>query len=183
MINKSIQTLCLLALISIFSCKDEKVTPKNNPVNETELITTLQVILTDSADGSIRRFTFRDSDGEGGNAPTQFDTIKLDNNKTYLCELLYLDESKAIADTISNDIKDEADDHLVYFDILGTNLNVQILDNDNQSLPLGLNSRWRTGNTSTGSIEIVLKHQPGIKTGNKDLGETDAAIKFALEIQ
>lgn len=175
--------LFIILSIAIVACKDNSVTPDNPPSNEGELITSLHVILKDSASGSTQSFVFKDSDGEGGNAPERFDSIYLQSNHTYECQLLYLDESKSETDTISNEIIEEAEDHLIYFEVSGANMNIQITDKDINNLPLGLQSKWRTEAKGEGNVQIVLKHQPGLKDGSLDKGETDASINFKVLIE
>jgi type 1 fimbria pilin len=169
---------------AVFSaCKDDKITPNNPPSNSTELITTMKVLLTDSATSQVYPFVFRDTDGEGGAGPTQFDTIQLTAGHVYYSNLLLLDESKATVDTISNEVLEEADEHLVFYDITGANVSVRITDKDSKQLPLGMQSIWRTGAASSGKITIQLKHQPGVKDGSRAPGETDAMVEFQLKIQ
>lgn len=182
--NKKLIYILSVACLSLFmhACKEDKIEPGKAPDNETELITTLKVILTDTATSVKSEFIFRDTDGEGGNAPERFDTIRVSSGKVYICELLYLDESKADTDTISHEILEEANEHLIYFDPKNVSMNVQITDKDGNNLPLGLLSRWRNLMSGSGTLDIVLKHQPGVKDGSRDKGETDAAVSFPIEI-
>lgn len=173
---------CIIACFSQ-ACKDNTITPDNPPANESELITTMVVSMKDSADGTLKSFVFRDKDGEGGAGPTQFDTIRLQSGRTYECKLLLLDESKTTIDTISNEVLEEADDHIVFYDILSANMTIKIEDKDSKQLPLGLISKWMTKQKSKGSVNIQLKHQPGVKDGSKALGETDAMVEFPVIIE
>ncbi len=170
-------------LMLIVSCKNDEPKPDDAPVNETELITTMLIQLKDSADGTLKTFIYRDTDGDGGNPASRFDTIRLSAGHSYAAELFLLDESKAITDTISNEVKEEADDHIIIYKTQNVNLDVSISDMDSKLLPLGLQSIWRCGNVSAGSIKITLKHQPGIKNGNPEPGETDAELDFICLIE
>lgn len=172
--------IILFALIS--ACKDE-VLPENPPQNETELITTMQLVMKDSATGLTSTFTFKDPDGEGGQGPTVFDTIHLVSGKVYQCELLLLDESKSITDTISNEVKAEGNDHLVFYDVVGPKLSISITDFDSKQLPLGLKSRWHSTQTGQGLVTVQLKHQPGQKDGSRTPGETDAMVTYPIIIE
>lgn len=182
MTNKKNTGIILFFLALAGACKDE-VSPLNPPQNETELITTMQLVMKDSATGEVKTFTFKDLDGEGGNGPTQFDTITLKNGSVYDCELLLLDESKTRADTISKEVQAEADDHLVFYDITGVELQINITDKDSKQLPLGLRSRWRTKQSGQGTIMVQLKHQPGQKDGSRAPGETDAMVNYPIKIE
>lgn len=181
---QTIQLLLLSLLILTFSaCTDDEPKPNNPPSNEGELITTLKVIFTDSTDNSIKSFTFKDTDGDGGNNPTQFDSIILNTSRTYSVSILLLDESKTETDTISNEVLEEADEHLFVFTPSSINLNIVITDMDSKGLPIGLKSKWKTGAVSNGTITIALKHQPGVKDGSSTPGETDIEIAFPIRIE
>jgi hypothetical protein len=171
----TIGVLILLAAV-LPSCK-----PKDPGCDncENELITTLDVALTDSATGITGHFIFRDLDGDGSNAPVRFDTIHLLPNHTYNASLIILDESKNPADTISNEILEEADDHAFFFHPNpAESISVIYLDQDANALPIGLLTRWYAGAAVNGTLKIVLRHQPGLKNGTETPGETDLDVTF-----
>ncbi|MCU0359138.1 MAG: hypothetical protein MUF75_00240 [Bacteroidia bacterium] len=213
--KKTIKQLAFVALTSgllAVSCKkDEKTNPPSPapppPANEEELITTFKLYLSDGNDTTV--YMFKDPDGEGGipafygpgttTASTQSDSvIVLKPNTSYTATLLFLDESKTVTDTISHEIEEEADEHMVFFNqsnpsalpnasvtISGTNLGITYLDNDGSTppLPLGLISQWQTGNvTGKAPLTIALKHQPGSKNGTYAPGDTDISVLFKVLI-
>jgi hypothetical protein len=171
--------------LAVSSCKkdDNDVTNPTNP-NEEELITTMQVILTDSANTTNSwTFVYEDLDGDGGNLPVA-DTIHLEQNKTYYARIVLLDKTKTPVDTISNEVEEEQDDHLFVFEPHNPTLSVEITDKDHHNLPIGLESIWKTfSSPDNAHIHIRLKHQPGIKTGDPNLGETDIEAEFGVVIQ
>jgi hypothetical protein len=174
-------------LTTQLSCKKDQPLDPVNPVpnNPEELITTLQLIFTDSANpSSVSTFVFKDPDGDGGNAPTQFDTLQLSANKTYFVSILLLDESVSPTDTISNEVAEEANDHQFFFHYNGVNVAMTYLDADTNTppLPVGLSTQWKTGLAGTGTSQIILKHQPGTKNGNEANGETDVDLLFSTVI-
>lgn len=176
-----------VALI-ITGCKKDKETVPDpeEPVNEIEVMTTFKLTFVDSANSTnIVTATFRDSDGDGGKAAVQFDSIKLAANKTYFTSVLILDETKSPADTTSNEVEEEANDHLFFYTPQGVNETITILDKDTHPtpLPVGLHTKWKTGGVSTGSTKIVLRHQPGVKDGTYAPGETDIEILFQTKIK
>jgi hypothetical protein len=186
--KSKILTITLISVMFLTSCKkDQPQNPTNPaPVNESELITTVKLVFSDSANTSnVTTATFKDSDGEGGNPPSLFDTIKLAANKTYLVSILLLDESKVPADTISNEVLEEANDHMFFFHHTTVNVNTTYLDLDtnNPPLPIGLYTKWKTGIASNGTSQIILKHQPGTKNGTETPGETDIDLLFVSKIQ
>lgn len=190
--KKTIKTVTFLAIIAISvvtGCKkdkDEVPTPPL-PINESEIMTTFKLTFTDSA-GVYPTVAaeYRDPDGDGGNAAIQVDTIKLLPNTTYLASVLILDETKTPADTISNEIEEEANDHLFLYTPAIVNASVTILDVDTNTpvpLPLGLQTKWKTRTASAGTVQIVLRHQPGVKDGTYSPGETDVDLTFQIKIQ
>ena len=159
------------------SCKPETPTPDEN-----EVITTLSVIATNGS--NTETFTFRDLDGASANPPVQFDTIKLTANQTYNVKLWLLDETKNPTDTLSNEIAEEADEHLFYFTPTPSALAaVTITDHDSHNLPIGLLSTWQTSNAGTGTIKITLRHQPGVKDGTYEPGDTDVEVEFPVVVE
>jgi uncharacterized protein (DUF1697 family) len=147
--------------------------------NEEELITTLKVTLTDQASSIASVYQFRDTDGEGGNNPTQFDTIKLSPNKVYTCNITLLNESKTPAENITTEVEKEGEDHQFYYaPSSGLNATVAAYNADTKGLPLGTTCNWTTTNASTGKIQIILKHKPGIKASGDavTIGETDIEL-------
>ncbi len=187
----TIQHIAFIALlvISVFTgCKkdkDEVVIPPP-PANESEVMTTFKLTFTDSAGAvPIANAQFRDPDGDGGNTAIQFDTIKLFANKTYIVNTLILDETQNPVDTISKEIQEEANDHLFFYTPATINATITILDQDTHipSLPLGLQTKWKTMTASDGTVHIVLRHQPGIKDGTYAPGETDIDLTFQVKIE
>jgi hypothetical protein len=107
----------------------------------------------------------------------------LNQNRSYSVNLILLDESKAEADTISNEVLNEGEDHLFNFTVSNLNLDIKLNDLDKNGLPIGLKSIWRTELKGDGKLKVVLKHQPGIKNGDPSLGETDIEIEFNCQIK
>ena len=183
--NKNLMMVLLVgAALFMNSCKKDTIDP-----NESELITTVRLKLTNTFSSSINPliYEFKDLDGEGGAAPVKFDDIVLQKNIPYICEVTVLNESVSPADDITKEIKAEANDHQFYFVPSSSNLlTVSNYDTDAQGLPLGLSSFWVTGlNPGTGTLRLVLKHKPGTKAANDliNKGETDIELNFKLIIQ
>jgi hypothetical protein len=176
--------LPLLALLAFSGCKKDKddVMQPPPPSNEEEVITTLRLMFTDSAgvlpDTSA---TFRDPDGDGGQGPDVFDTIRLSANATWFANILLLNETVQPPDTISNEVLDEGDEHLFCFTESGVNVTIVRTDSDG-TYPIGLESTWYTGAASTGTVQVTLKHQPGVKDGTCAPGDTDVDVTFEAEV-
>jgi hypothetical protein len=165
--------ICASLTANLSSCK------KPTSANEEELITTIQVNLTDSATNQVSTFVFTDPDGDGGNNPIQFDTIKLKANTTYNCSLSILDESKTPVGNITDEIIAEGTDHQFYYTpSAGLNVSVGNLNTDNNGLLLGTTGKWITSGNSNGRVQITLKHKPGIKAADDAItvGDTDIEL-------
>lgn len=169
---------------SISSCKKDEQDVKTPPSGEDpELITTVKLSFEDSAGiQSNSTAYFRDLDGSGGNAPSIFDTIRLKANTVYRLKLDFFNESIAPADTITNEILEEAANHLICFEASNANVTIQRTDSDG-TYEIGLESLWTCGNSSNGSVLVTLRHQPGIKNGTCNLGESDIELNFVLYIE
>jgi hypothetical protein len=176
-----------LAVALIVGCKKDDDAPKPSsstpPANEEELITTVKITFVDTAgvEPTVTVF-FRDPDGDGGNAPTQFDTIRLAANTVYNATLEVFDESKNPVENITTEIQEEADEHIFCFTPTNVNLSIIRTDSDG-TYEIGLASQWTVGNTSVGTTQVVLKHQPGVKDGTCAPGDTDVELNFVTEIQ
>jgi len=178
----------LLAGLLVVSCKKDDTTPvDNHEHDESELITTVQLNFSSKGiSGNDTTFTvsFDDPDGTGGNKPTSFDTIRFATNKTYTCDLILLDKSKNPVDTISNEVKEEADEHLFFFTPSNSDaLSVTINDKDSKGRNLGLKTSWVTKKATNGTVKVKLMHQPGVKDGTSANGDTDVEIDFPLVIK
>jgi hypothetical protein len=187
---KTIKYILLLTLVStlLFSCTDDddnSVTPGTgiNP-NEEELITDVHVLLMDTFNTPLDTFRFSDPDGLGGNAP-EIDTIRLSSNSWYNVSLLFLDASNPNdIDNITEEIKQEDDEHLICFDVINTSgLSIQRSDSDG-TYEVGLESRWFSGGTQLngGSVKLTLRHQPGGKDGTCNPGDTDVEVTFPVKV-
>ncbi len=172
-------------LASVQSCKkDEKeVTNPPAPDNEEEVITTLSLEFTDvnGIEPSLTA-TFRDPDGDGGAGPDIFDDITLQAGTTYQVSLVLLNETVSPADTISNEVLAEADEHLFCFSPQGLDLSIIRTDSDG-TYELGLESEWTAGAAGSGTVKVELKHQPGIKDGSCEPGETDVEVTFEVTVE
>jgi hypothetical protein len=180
--------LAATATLVISSCKkdDDQVTVPPPVVNEQEIITSLQLVITDSATGTaVDTVIFLDPDGDGSGVPSRWDTLRLMPSRTYLATAVLLNTLASPVDTISNEVLEEANDHQFFFTITGATITHTYLDTDTNTppLPIGLQNKFRTGAASNGTLQVVLKHQPGIKDGNAATGDTDVDVTFQTIIQ
>ncbi len=183
-------SIIAVALVTIFmvGCKKDKDTPvpsddHSHPPHEEELITSLILSFVDTAgvQPSVN-YAFRDPDGDGGNAPTQHDTIRLVANTYYNATVQILNESEFPAEDITLEVQEEDDEHLFCYSSSNTNVSVTRTDSDG-TYEVGITSIWSTGAAANGSTVVTLKHQPGVKDGSCTPGDTDVEVTFVTEVQ
>lgn len=178
---------CIAALLLTPSCDKDNPTPPN----ESELITTLVVTFVDSLSATDTvRLSFTDLDGEGGAAPV-LTADDFQPNTTYNGSIVLLDQSKSPADNITEEVSEEADEHQFFYQPTPGSLVTyfQYLDSDLNGKPVGIEFRIRTGDSGSGNLTVVLRHEPdkfasGVASGDISLagGETDAEVTFPLVV-
>ncbi len=178
--------LHLVALMFLFgsfiSCKKDSVADPN----ESELITTVRVKLTEKLSGVQTVYEFKDLDGVGGAAPSKFDEIVLTKGKVYDCTLQLLNESKTPADDITLEVAAEGVDHQIYLSASDALAVISNYSLDSKGLPLGITSTWTTAAVAgTGTLNVTLKHKPGVKAAGDPVskGDTDISVDFKLSVK
>jgi len=177
--------LLMVSFVAFTACdSDDDVSDPDDP-NEEEVITTLT--LTFSATGqTTQTFTFRDADGDGGNAPT-VDDISLVNGVAYTVDITLLNETETPAEDVTLEIAEEDDEHQFFFTgtAVGSVLTHAYGDMDANMNPIGLTNTVTTTSAGIGVLTVTLKHQPGIKTSTTGIndGETDIAVDFNVTVQ
>jgi len=166
----------LMLALTFVACKKDDDTEQEN-------ITTVVVHLK-ATDGSFdQEFTWDDRDGDGGNPPT-IDEIVLPANKTFNCHVYFYDRSKSPEEDITEEIEEESAEHLLVYVVNGANLTIVGADTDSNGKPLRLKTTWATGDVSTGSVKITLRHEPNKDAANPDVtGEVDAEVEFPVKVQ
>ncbi|MEZ4903164.1 MAG: hypothetical protein R2822_16095 [Spirosomataceae bacterium] len=114
--------------------------------------------------------------------------ISLKANKTYQLEVSFLDESKSPAENITQEVKEEADEHLVVITSMPAALFIYTAtDKDSRNLPIGLVGSLKTNAANTGTLRLQLRHQPPVggvamKDGTANLGSDDVNVAFNLTV-
>jgi hypothetical protein len=170
----SLSLACIGAILAASSCKEKKS-------DESELITTVKMTITNGGI-PVGTFQWKDTDGAGGYPPLPTDTIALDSGITYIASIAFLNESNGGSEDLTTEVKNEASNHLVCYTPAAGILQVTITDNDGK-FPLGLQSEWKTNSKGNSTVRVVLRHQPGIKDGTCDPGETDVDVSFPIVIK
>lgn len=187
--TRSINLLILAGALSmaVIGCKKDDDSPEPTtstpPIQESELITSLIISFEDTVgvQPSVQ-YAFRDPDGDGGNKPTEHDTIRLVANTYYNAVIQILNESVTPAEDITTEVAEEASEHLFCYTPNNTNVAIQRTDSDG-TYEIGITTQWSTGATATGETTVALKHQPDAKDGTCAPGDTDIEVTFVTEIQ
>lgn len=191
--------LLLTAILSLTSCIDDDVPPEEN---EEETITNVTLTFTPTGGtGAPVTATWIDADGEGVGNPV-LTPVALATNTTYT---LTVDLTNAIdpanPESITDEVEEEADERMFFFawtdglfsdptgdGNLGADNRADVVNyeyRDDAGLPLGLKTTWTTGSAATGTFQVVLKHQPDIKSATSDAtaGESDVDITWKITVR
>ena len=142
--------------------------------HEEEVITTMTLALTADGSGDVVTLKFEDLDGEGGNAPTiTGGTLKA--NTTYTGSIGLLNESGEETEDIGEEVKEEDEEHQFFFQVSGLNLTVDYADMDADGNPVGLATTVTTGEASTGTLTVILRHEPDKNAENVAAGDITSA--------
>ncbi|UOQ54438.1 hypothetical protein [Hymenobacter cellulosivorans] len=183
LIKKSWLALLLVAPL-LGACKKDDDDPQ--PDDDNEQITTVRYELTPVGGGTPITVQYRDPDGDGGAAPV-IGTLTLAAGTTYTGKLVLLDETKNPVVNTSDEIKEEADEHIFFFEPSGVNLTITPTDKDAKGLAVGLETSVAAGAANatgtTGNLKITLRHQPGSKNGTFAPGDTDVEVTFPTAVR
>ena len=173
----------MLAGSLLLSASCNKDDDDNDPDNEQELITTVSLTFVDQNNVSSV-FQFVDLDGPGGNPPIIQDII-LEDNETYQLFVAFLDESDpGDVKNITEEVEEESNEHLVCFEGSGFTILPLAQDTDDNGDPLGLISSLTTGDSGTGNLRVILKHEPDKSAATPcSTGETDVDVTFPVKLQ
>lgn len=182
--NSKILALALLTVFTFSSCNNDDP----EAVNEEEVITTVTTTLT--AGSSVITLTSRDLDGDGPNAPVVTVSGDLKINTTYNGATTFLNETVKPADDITAEVKEEGEDHQLFYQAPAAVGTFTYGDTDKNGKPIGLTFTLKTGPTATtGNITVVLRHLPaksatGVAAGDitNAGGATDASVTFPVKV-
>jgi hypothetical protein len=160
------------ALLTTTACKDDD---DPDPTDEGEVITSVTLSLTPEGKGQDASATIDATSG----TPVQNGPLTLKPNTTYDATITLAGPSG----DITEEIREEGNEHLFVFTATpAALLTMTAADTDKNNRPIGLDATVTTGEAGTGTLKVVLKHQPGnLKTGtNTTAGETDIEVNFEV---
>ncbi|MFT4522988.1 MAG: hypothetical protein ACI8ZN_001940 [Bacteroidia bacterium] len=180
--------LGILFTLFISACKEDVPEDPIIP-NEEEVITSLNFTLTPEGGGTPVVLSFKDLDGDGGNAPAISEGT-LVANTTYNGSLELLKELETPAEDITKEIEEEGVDHQFFFKTSVSGVNFAYNDMDANGNPIGLSTILTTNGAGSGTITVTLRHEPkkdasGVSSGDMTNagGETDIEVTFNVEVQ
>lgn len=187
---KSLKTIKLLALLLVasfaaVSCSSDDDGGNGGDNNQIELITTVTYTLSDGT--NTITLTFQDIDGPGGiPGTTEISAPWLDANTTYTGSIEFLNETENPPGNITDEVEAEAEEHEIFYSTSVAGVNIAKNDTDANGNPVGLNTTFTTGDAASGSLTIVLKHEPTKPNDGTAIGaggSTDASVTFNIDVQ
>lgn len=186
--NFRILALAVVTIITFSSCSSDDDTA--TIVNEEEVITTVTATFTPQAGGTAIVLTSRDLDGDGPNAPVVTASGNFTAGAVYNGKVSFLNELQTPAEDISIEIKEEGDEHQIFFQQNGLGT-FAYADQDVNGKPIGLNFTYTAATTPiSGTLSVTLIHEPnkaaeGVSQGiiTNAGGSTDAQVIFNVTVQ
>ncbi|GMN08785.1 hypothetical protein MTsPCn9_07590 [Croceitalea sp. MTPC9] len=176
-------SIFLIAGLLFVACSDDD-NGNPDPVNEEEVITTMNITLTPEGGGTAITFSYQDLDADGPNPPT-VTAPNLAGNTTYNATIEVLNETESPAEDITVEVEAEDDEHQFIFQIGGSVASATATDQDGNGNPVGLSFDLVTNTAGAGGLTVTLRHEP-TKPNDGTLsgagGETDIAATFNFNI-
>jgi len=180
-----LRTLLLLVAVLLFSQCD---TEDPEPENEEELITTLEMTFSTVDGGDDVVFSVFDEDGDGPIEPEYTNGTLIAGTDYSVAIEVRNDEEE---EDITEEVREEDEEHQFFFAASnGLNIEYAYDDADADGNPIGLETTFRTGDASTGTLQVELRHEPnksadGAVNGDPSNagGETDIQATFDVVIE
>lgn len=183
--KKNVFIYALIAVFGLTSCSnDDDNTP--DVVNEEEVITTVTLTLIPTGGGDTVVLISNDIDGDGPTPPVTTQTGDFAADTAYNGVVSFTNVTETPAEDITEEVIEEAEEHQVFYISSGSlNLTTTYADTDSNGDPLGVVITAMTGAASSGTLNVVLRHEPN-KPNDGSLGdaggETDVSVTFDVTI-
>lgn len=184
---KTIKLLALLFVssLTVLSCSSDD-DHNDGHDHEEELITTVIYTLTNSSNSAdVVTLTFTDLDGEGGADGTYDISGPFTAGATYTGAIQLWNATENPAENITEEVEAEGDEHEFFYSNTA-GLTITKTDNDSNGNPLGIETTVVAGTAGTGSITVILKHEPTKPNDNTAAGaggSTDVEVTFSVQVQ
>lgn len=153
-----------------------------------EVMTTLKLTFTPTDGGTKFVATWADPENDG--SPV-IDEIKLTKGKKYNVTMAVLNELEKPVEDVTPEIKDEQDDHQVFFygeavEGPGSKATKALVkheysDKDSKNLPVGLSNTIEAVEAGNGSLFVMLRHMPPVNNNAVKTGTLAADFKATGE--
>ncbi len=165
---------------------------KDDPIieNEEEIITNVVLVLTPVDSGDLVTLSFTDPDGDGSQPGSTEVSGPLSSQTTYDGVLTLSNQSDPgnPIDITEEIVQESADHQFYYLPSTGLEATFTYRDSDGNGDPIGLLTELQTGGLSSGTLEIILRHEPDkssaatISDPTGAGGETDITVSFPVSI-
>ncbi len=176
---KTLLFALLIAGLSVTGCKKDKNTAQEN------ITRVVAHVIGTGTSTFDQEFTWEDKDGDGGNAPTiQGIFIPSSAGTEFNVQMHVYDDTKTPVEDLTEEIEKENKVHLFTYAATNGVFTIGNFNLDDDGKTFGLKSTWTKGSTGSGTVNIVLHHEPTNKGDlNNPGGETDFDVTFAVTIQ
>ena len=166
-----------------FSCSDDDDAPE--PINEEEVITTMTVTLVAHDGSGVVTMQTQDLDGDGPNAPVVTVSGPISAASSYSGSIEWLNEMEDPAEDVTEEIIEEADEHQVFFNASGLDLDFVYGDFDSNGNPVGTQFVLAPNSSGSGTITITLVHEPTKPNDGLDTagGSIDIQTTFSVTVE
>jgi hypothetical protein len=184
-IRRSSAALAAVTLLALVGCKGDSVTA---PGGESEVISRVTLSLT-PAGGAAATAYIEDADGSGPQAPSaQVGTLSVAKGATYTGSVRFENRLVTPVVNITDEVKEESNEHRVFYTVSGEGLTVTTTDVDKAGKPLGVTFSLAAGASATSgarTLRVVLCHygsttKPTSATSCSE--DTDIDVSFAVTV-
>jgi hypothetical protein len=175
-------TISIFAIALFASCSDDDVPETVLPQ---EVITTLRLTLEPIGGGTDIVLEYLDLDADGPNPPVVIVSGNLAAGTSYNGTILLLNETVNPPENVTEEVDEENLEHQFFYTIGGDlNVTTEYENFDTDGNPLGTELMLSTGEASSGTLTLTLRHEPNKpNSGLADAGgETDIEVTFDVAV-
>ena len=150
-----------------------------------EVITTLRLTLEPIGGGTDIVLEYLDLDADGPNPPVVIVSGNLAAGTSYNGTILLLNETVNPPENVTEEVDEENLEHQFFYTIGGDlNVTTEYENFDTDGNPLGTELMLSTGEASSGTLTLTLRHEPNKpNSGLADAGgETDIEVTFDVAV-